>query len=68
MTKIVALNPAIALSRNGSNVLESVKFKHLGKFCKKKHLAIIMRNPLIFLILLLLLSWIPDGFYAQLKG
>ena len=35
MTKIVALNPAIALSRNGSNVLEIVKFKHLGKFVKK---------------------------------
>ena len=36
MTKNFSLNPAIALSRNGSNVLESVKFKHLGKFYKKK--------------------------------
>ena len=69
MTKILALNPAIALSRSGSNVLESVKFKHLGKFYKKNnHLAVLMRNLLIFLILLLLLSRIPDGLYAQLKG
>ena len=69
MTKILALNPVIALSRNGSNVLESVKFKHLSKFCKKKkkHLAVLMLNLLIFLIILLLLSWIPDGLYAQLK-
>ena len=55
MTKIVALNP------------ESVKFEHLRKFCKKKHLAILMRYLLIFLISLLLLSRIPDGLYAQLK-
>ena len=68
MTKILALNPAIALSRSGSNVLESVKFKHLGKFYKKNHLAVLMRNLLIFLILLLLLSRIPDGLYAHLKG
>ena len=68
MTKILALNPVIALSRNGSNVLESVKFKHLSKFCKKKQrLAVLMLNLLIFLIVLLLLSWIPDGLYAQLK-
>ena len=68
MTKILTLNPAIALSRNGINVLQKASNSRIWANFVKNQLAIYMHKLLIFLILLLSISWIPDDLYAQLNG